>query len=152
MTTEWNQKQQHVFFQHASTLLLWIWVVAVAFRSEAEVCWRRGPLITYLFCHALDPPLGRCSQNILRFCKTAIMWLWSLTAILPLFWRHGIANLPAFAAKTWEMLLWRHEIYDVSRGIGLMLYRTCSFSTILQWNLIFSLLTRLGTPIFQFFS
>ena len=49
----------------------------------------------------------------LRFCKTAITWLWSLSAILPLFWRHGIANFPAFAAKTWEMLLWLHEIHDV---------------------------------------
>ena len=49
----------------------------------------------------------------LRFCKTAITWLRPLSAILPLFWRHGIANFPAFASKIWEMLLWRHEIHDV---------------------------------------
>ena len=40
LTTEWNQKQQH-FITHASRSLLWIWFVAVAFRSE-EVFWRRG--------------------------------------------------------------------------------------------------------------
>ena len=53
---------------------------------------------------------------ILRFCQTAITWLRSLSAILPLFWRHGIAIFPAFAAKTWEMLLWRHEIHHVFPG------------------------------------
>ena len=37
----------------------------------------------------------------------------TLSTILPLFWRHGIANFPAFAAKTREMLLWRHAIHDV---------------------------------------
>ena len=39
-----------------------------------------------------------------------------------------------------------------SREIGLTLFKTCSLSTILQWNLIFSLLTWLGTPIFQFYA
>ena len=52
-------------------------------------------------------------RHDLRFYQTPIRWLRSLSAILPLFWRHGIANFPAFAAKTWEMLLWRHEIDDV---------------------------------------
>ena len=42
LTTEWNQKQQH-FITHASRSLLWIRFVAVAFRSEEEVFWRRGP-------------------------------------------------------------------------------------------------------------
>ena len=42
LTTEWNQEQQH-FITHASRSLLWIWFVAVAFRSEEEVLWRRGP-------------------------------------------------------------------------------------------------------------
>ena len=43
------------------TMLLDHWLcfrfVAVAFWSEEEVCWRRGPLVTY-FGPALDPPLG----------------------------------------------------------------------------------------------
>ena len=38
-----------------------------------------------------------------------------------------------------------------SRVIGLTLCKTWSFSTILQWNLIFSLLTSLGNPIFKFY-
>ena len=42
LTTEWNQKQQH-FITHASRSLLWTRFVAVAFRSEEEVFWRRDP-------------------------------------------------------------------------------------------------------------
>ena len=56
MTSEWNQRQQH-FFPHAFRSLLCIWFVAVAIRSEEEVCQRRGPSVTY-FCPILDPPLG----------------------------------------------------------------------------------------------
>ena len=41
-TSEWNQKYKH-FFPHASRSLLRIRFVAVAFRSEEEVSWRRGP-------------------------------------------------------------------------------------------------------------
>ena len=64
LTTEWNQKQQH-FITHASGSLLWIWLVAVAFRSEEEVFWRRGtPPPGDLFCLALVPPLGKYGQNI----------------------------------------------------------------------------------------
>ena len=64
LTTEWNQKQQN-FVTHASRSLRWIRFVAVAFRSEAEVRWRRGPPITYLFYHPLHPSLGIYGQNIL---------------------------------------------------------------------------------------
>ena len=64
LTTEWNQKQQH-FITHASRSLLWIQFVAVAFRSEEEVFWRRGPPSPGdLFCLALDLPLGKYGQNI----------------------------------------------------------------------------------------
>ena len=42
-TSEGNKKQQH-FFPHASRSLLCIRFVAVAFRFEEEVSWRRGPL------------------------------------------------------------------------------------------------------------
>ena len=63
LTSEWNQKQQHIF-PHASRSLLSIWFVAVAFRSEEEVSWRRGPPVTY-FGPALDPPLGGSGQNTL---------------------------------------------------------------------------------------
>ena len=63
LTTEWNQKQQH-FITHASRSLLWIRFVAVAFRSEEKVFWRRGPPPVDLFCLALVPPLGKYGQNI----------------------------------------------------------------------------------------
>ena len=71
--------------------------------KEAKKSDQKGVVMVY----------GQVTECHLRFCKTAITWLRSLSAILPLFWRHGIANFPAFAAKTWEMLLWRHEIHDV---------------------------------------
>ena len=57
LTTEWYQKQQH-FITHASRSLLWIRFVAVAFRSEEKVFWRRGHPRD-LFCLALDPPLSK---------------------------------------------------------------------------------------------
>ena len=41
LTMEWNQKQQH-FIKHASRSLLWIQFVAVAFRSEEEVFFKKG--------------------------------------------------------------------------------------------------------------
>ena len=41
LTMEWNRKQQH-FIRHASRLLLWIQFVAVAFRSEEEVFFKKG--------------------------------------------------------------------------------------------------------------
>ena len=56
MISEWNQKQQH-FFPHAFRSFLCIQFVAVAFRSEEEVCQRQVPSMTY-FGPALDPPLG----------------------------------------------------------------------------------------------
>ena len=45
------------YIPHASRSLLCIRFDAVAFQSEEEVRWRRGPPVTY-FCPALDPPLG----------------------------------------------------------------------------------------------
>ena len=54
LTTEWNQKQRH-FITHASRLLLWIRFVAVAFRSEEEVLWRRGPPMTYFASPSIRP-------------------------------------------------------------------------------------------------
>ena len=70
LTTEWNQKQQH-FITHASRSLLWIRFVAVAFRSEEKVFWRRGPPPPPpppdLFCLALDPPPGKYGQNIFMY-------------------------------------------------------------------------------------
>ena len=50
---------------------------------------------------------------ILRRCKTAITWLWSLSAILPLFWRHDIAELHRLCREDSRNVLWRHEICDV---------------------------------------
>ena len=53
---------------HASRSLLCIRFVALAFQSVAEVCWRRGPRVTY-FGPALDPPLdgsGRKTTTLVR--------------------------------------------------------------------------------------
>ena len=96
--------------------------------------------------------LHKCKKTFyLRFCQTSITWLRSLSAILSLFRRHDIANISTFAAKTWEKLWWRNDICGVFPRNWANALQTCSFSTILQWNLIFSLLTWLGTPMFQFY-
>ena len=49
----------------------------------------------------------------LRLCKTAITWLRSLSAILPLFWRHDIAELHRLCREDLRNVLWRHEKCDV---------------------------------------
>ena len=54
----------------------------------------------------------------------------------------------AFAAKTLEMYYDVMKYVTFSRGIWLELCKTCSFHSILQRNLTFSLLTWLGSPIF----
>ena len=51
--TKNNNTSSHMLLRS----LLSIRFVAVAFRSEEEVCWRREPPVTY-FGPALDPPLG----------------------------------------------------------------------------------------------
>ena len=51
---KWNQKYQY-YIPHASTSLLCIRFVFVAFQSEEEVRWRRGPPVTY-FCPAWIRP------------------------------------------------------------------------------------------------
>ena len=48
--------------------LLCIRFVTVAFRSEEDVSWRRGPLVTYV-CPALDPPLGKYDRNTSRHVR-----------------------------------------------------------------------------------
>ena len=64
----------------------------------------------------------------LRLCKTAITWLRSLSAILPLFWRHAIADLHRLCREDMRNVLWRYEICDVfSRNM-----------TYLQQNMQFS--------------
>ena len=60
--------QYEHFFPHVSRSLLCIRNVAIAFRTEEEVSWRRGPPVTY-FCPALDPPLdgsGRKTTTLVR--------------------------------------------------------------------------------------
>ena len=57
----------------------------------------------------------------------------------------------AFNAKTWEMYYDVMKYTAFSRGIWLTLCKTCSFYSILQRNLTFSLLTWLGSPIFLFY-
>ena len=56
-----------------------------------------------------------------------------------------------FAAKTLEMYCDVLKYATFSRGLWLALCKTCSFLNILQWNLTFSLLTWLGSPIFLFY-
>ena len=57
-----------ILFPNASRSQLCIQYVAVAFRSEEEVLWRKEPPRTY-FGPALDPPLGgfapRVNTNVL---------------------------------------------------------------------------------------
>ena len=85
---------------------------------------------------------------VLRFCQTPITWLRSLSVILQLFWRHDIANIPTFAAKTWEVLLWRHEIHDVFPRNWATALQNLQFFHHFMMKLIFSLLTWLRTLIF----
>ena len=52
LTSEWNQKYQHLS-PYASMSLLCIRFVAVAFWYDVKVSWRKEPPVTY-FCPALD--------------------------------------------------------------------------------------------------
>ena len=47
--------------------MLCIGFVAVAFWSEEEVLWRRGPPLTY-FGPALDPPWAELDQKSIQMC------------------------------------------------------------------------------------
>ena len=69
LTTEWNQTQQH-FITHASRSLLWIGFVAVAFRSEEEVFWRRGPPppVTYFVSNWICP-WANMAKTSLCMCR-----------------------------------------------------------------------------------
>ena len=82
LTTEWNQKQQH-FITHASRSLLWIRFVAVAFRSEEEVFWRRGPLVTYF-----ASPWIRLWANMAKtsLCMCQAMSTSSLPSFVNIHW------------------------------------------------------------------
>ena len=66
--------------------------------------WSKCLICTFLFKNCF---------HVLRVYQTLIIWIQSLSAILPLFWSHDIANFLTFAAKTCEMLLWRHEIHNI---------------------------------------
>ena len=66
--------------------------------------WSKFSICTFLFKNCF---------HVLRVYQTLIMWLRSLSAILPLFWRHDITNFLTFAAKTCEILFWRHEIHNI---------------------------------------
>ena len=66
--TKWNETKNNNTSSHMNRSLLRTRFVAVAFQSEEEVLWRRGPLVTY-FCPALDPPLsgsGRKTTTLVR--------------------------------------------------------------------------------------
>ena len=78
-------------------------------------------LLRYAGLHNLLPVIWRLYFNkltklniqFLRPCKTAITWLRSLLAILPLFWRHDTAELHRLCREDSRNVLWRHEICDV---------------------------------------
>ena len=62
-----------------------------------------------------------------------------------------LPNFIAFAAKTLEMYYDVMKYATFSRRLSLALCKTCTFHSILQRNLTFSLLTWLGSPIFLFY-
>ena len=64
----------------------------------------------------------------LRRCKTAITWLGSLSAILSLFWRHGIADLHRLCREDSRNVLWRHETCDVFPRIMTCALQNTQFS------------------------
>ena len=68
------------------------------------------------------------SKYHLRRCKTAITWLRSLSAILPLFWRHDIAELHHLCREDSRNVLWRHEICDVFPRIMTCALQNIQFS------------------------
>ena len=67
----WNgtKNKQH-FIPHVSRSLLYIRLVAVAFRSGKRSFFKKRPPtpLTY-FCPALDPPLGRYGRNTLMHVR-----------------------------------------------------------------------------------
>ena len=71
--------------------------------------------LTYIIKQCMLP--RKVYQNInhcsLRFYKTAITWLRSLSAILPLFWHHDMAEFHRLCREDLRNVLWRHEIHDV---------------------------------------
>ena len=69
-----------------------------------------------------------CTCTCLRRCKTAIMWLPSLSAILPLFWRHVIAELHRLCREDSRNVLWHHEICDVFPRIMTCALQNMQFS------------------------
>ena len=62
---------------------------------------------------------------VLRLCKT---WLWSLSAILPLFWCHDIAKLHRLCREDFRTVLWRHEICDIFPRIMTCALQNMQFS------------------------
>ena len=71
---------------------------------------------------------SQVSFFILRLCKTAITWLRSLSAILPLFWRYAIAELHHLCREDSRNVLWRHEICDVFPRIMTCALQNMQFS------------------------
>ena len=69
-----------------------------------------------------------CFTLILRRCKTATTLLRSLSAILPLFWRHDIAELHRLCREDSRNVLWRHEICDVFPRIMTCALQNMQFS------------------------
>ena len=77
---------------------------------------------------SVDSKLFEFELSHLRRCKTAITWLWSLSAILPLFWRHDIAELHRLCHEDSRIVLWRHEICDVFPRIMTCALQNTQFS------------------------
>ena len=87
---------------------------------------------------------------LLGRCKTAITWLRSLSAILPLFWRHDIAERHRFCREDSRNVLWRQVICDVFPRIMTCALQNMQFSQYFTTKFIFSL-NLTGESVFLFY-
>ena len=101
-------------------------------------CWSNPRILSKMLS-------SRHVQRLLRFCKTSITWIRSLSVILPLFWRHGIAERPLHCREDLRDVLWRHEIHNLFPR-----YMAYALQNVQFWQryLTFSILTWLDGPTF----
>ena len=94
----------------------------------------------------LDRPGWYCrishSSHFLRFYQIPITWLRPISTILPLFHSFDVMISPTSLALPLKLekcyyVVMRYTAF--SRECGPALYKTCCFSTILEWSSIFFL-------------
>ena len=103
--------------QRALSLLYATWMCSLSSQSKYWLfAWAQLVNIIWQCCltesHMKNKCFKVCLYIHLRLCKTAITWLPSLSAILPLFWRHDIAELHRLCREDFRNVLWRHEICE----------------------------------------